>query len=179
MPRDDAQFVSDDDDDDGDNEIEKGDRAERHNASRAEENQVDNEKEAEPAAAQGGDSEPAVGAETREEKKAAAEEVVTTDREKQEEDVQVESTEDEAVQQTEQSENKSHVDDENIAEMDTHHLTTEQSVTETQSDTQTLKGQSEEEANKVAPVDSAEPMETETADTKAEMETRTGWILMF
>ncbi|XP_013879634.1 ATPase family AAA domain-containing protein 2 [Austrofundulus limnaeus] len=174
VPRDDSQFVSDEDEDDGDNEgeVEKEGAVESPDASRANENQLDDGKEPEPVAVQGGDRSQDKNTEEEERKPAA------------EEDIQVESTEDEVVKQTEQSENKSDVNDENIsvntnkkgcAETDTHHSTNEQFVTETQSDSQTLKGRSEE----AAPVDSAEltspaePMETEAADTTAEMETGT------
>ncbi|XP_017265508.1 ATPase family AAA domain-containing protein 2 isoform X2 [Kryptolebias marmoratus] len=196
VSRDDTHFGSDEDDGDNEDEVEKEGGAENHHAIAAKENRVDAEKEAEPAAVQEGGSEPMVGAESsqeEEEKKPAAEdEGILTDEDEQD-DNQIQNKDDEAVKQPEQSEKRSDEANDNICvntnkqscaetEGETQHTTTIQPVTETQSDTQIVKGQSDEEENKVALVEEAEltspaePMEAETTDSTAaaSAETETG-----
>lgn len=182
MSRDEAHFGSDEDVDDGDNEVEEEGGAEDCDASGAKETQMNIDKEPEPAAAREGGSDATVAAESSQDEDAEREEKDPADKDvmTQEDDVQIKNKEDDL--QPEHSEKRRDERNENVsvntnekssAETQGDPLPTcpEQSVSDCQSEPQTVKDLSEEEQNRVASVDKAkltspaEPMETEPTGT--------------
>ncbi|KAM4581278.1 ATPase family AAA domain-containing protein 2 isoform 3-T3 [Odontesthes bonariensis] len=196
VSRDDSQLGSDEDEEDGEDEdeVEKGGGAEHHEDDEAEKGQSVVETEPETVAPQEGSSGPNAKQQNsqeevvqREEMKAATEdEVVLCEKEETENDSQAQNEKDKAVSlQSGLSENENNRGDENHetasvninkdshteTEGDPQNTTTEETITQNQSETQIVRSQSAEEEpdSKMVTVEEAkltpaEPMEVDTTE---------------
>jgi len=195
VSRDDAQLGSDEDEEDreDEDEAEKGGEAEHHEGDGAEKGHSVDETEPEPVAPQDGSSEPNARAQNsreedvqREMKAATEDEVFLCEKEKTENDSQVQSEKDKAVShQSGLSETENNRGDENHettsvninkdshteTEGDPQNTTKEETITQNQSETQIVRSRSAEEEpdSKMVTVEEAEltpaaPMEVDTTE---------------